>query len=144
MLNSIFLLFPRFPKASPWQLLKVGIMWEKVNPFPHNDTFLTRLGKKPFENIVRKREIACAISPFSTMFSTVSKTEIIIFVSFNLLSANAFNLVWSKILCGNGLKHGRKKCCYPDFLLVSQCFLLCPEQQFFDLHKFYCVICRRF
>ena len=45
-----------------------------------------------------------AISPFSTMFSTLSKTEIVIFVTFNLLSANAFNLVWSKILsCGNGL-----------------------------------------
>ena len=38
------------------------------------------------------------------MFSTLSKTEIIIFVTFNLSSANAFNLVWSKILsCGNGL-----------------------------------------
>ena len=45
-----------------------------------------------------------AISPFPTMFSTVSKTEIIIFVTFNLSSANAVNLVWSKILlCGNGL-----------------------------------------
>ena len=47
-----------------------------------------------------------AISPFPTMFSTLSKTEIIIFVTFNLSSANAFNLVCSKILlCGNGLKN---------------------------------------
>ena len=47
----------------------------------------TGLGKKPFEKIVGKGEIAC-----------------IIFVTFNLSSANAFNLVWSKILsCGNGL-----------------------------------------
>ena len=38
------------------------------------------------------------------MFSTLSKTEIIIFVTFNLSSANAFNLVWSKIVSrGNGL-----------------------------------------
>ena len=38
------------------------------------------------------------------MFYTLSKAEIRIFVTFNLLSANAFNLVWSKILsCGNGL-----------------------------------------
>ena len=44
------------------------------------------------------------ISPFSTIFSTVSKTEIIIFVTFNLSSANTFNLVRSKILSsGNGL-----------------------------------------
>ena len=33
------------------------------------------------------------------------QTEIIIFVTFYLSSANAFNLVWLKIvLCGNGLK----------------------------------------
>ena len=39
-----------------------------------------------------------------TMFSTLSKTEITIFVTFNLSSANAFNLVGAKILsCGNGL-----------------------------------------
>ena len=39
------------------------------------------------------------------MFSTLSKTEIITFVTFNLSSANAFSLVWSKILlCGNGLR----------------------------------------
>ena len=45
-----------------------------------------------------------AISPFPTIFSTLSKTEIIIFVTFNLSSANAFNLDWFKILsCGNGL-----------------------------------------
>ena len=38
------------------------------------------------------------------MFSSLSKSEIIIFVTFNLSSANAFNLVWSKIVsCGNGL-----------------------------------------
>ena len=40
------------------------------------------------------------------MFSTLSKTEIIIFVTFKLPSTNAFNLVWSKIwLCGNVLKY---------------------------------------
>ena len=41
------------------------------------------------------------------MFSTLSKSEIIIFVTFNLSSANAFNLVQFKILsCGNGLTSG--------------------------------------
>ena len=39
------------------------------------------------------------------MFSTLH-TEIIIFATFNMSSANAFNLVWSKILsCGNGLRY---------------------------------------
>ena len=52
----------------------------------------------------KEKLLVQAISPFPTMFSTLSKTEIIIFVTFNLLSANAFNLVWSKILSrGNGL-----------------------------------------
>ena len=51
----------------------------------------------------RKRSVQ-AISLFPTMFSPLSKTEIIIFVTFNLSSANAFNLACSKILsCGNGL-----------------------------------------
>ena len=64
------------------------------------------LGKKPFESIVEKGEIACTSNfSFPTMFSTLSKTEMIILVTFNLSSANAFNLVWSKILsCENGLK----------------------------------------
>ena len=45
-----------------------------------------------------------AISPFPTMFPTLSNMEITIFVTFNLSSANAFNLVLFKILsCGNGL-----------------------------------------
>ena len=53
----------------------------------------------PFENIVEKEKLLVqAISPFPTMFSTLSKTELIIFVTFKLSSANAFNLVWSKIL----------------------------------------------
>ena len=48
--------------------------------------------------------LVLAISPLPTMFSALSKTEITILVTFSLSSANAFNLVWSKILsCGNGL-----------------------------------------
>ena len=57
-------------------------------------------GKEAFENIVQ------TISPFPTMFSTLSKTEI--FVTFNLSSANAFNLDQSKILSsGNGLTYSQ-------------------------------------
>ena len=52
----------------------------------------------------KEKLLVQAISPFPTMFSTPSKTEIIIFVTFNLSSANAFNLVWSKTLSSsNGL-----------------------------------------
>ena len=83
------------------------LQWKHM-PLTHSHT-MTRFdgrGKKPFENIVGKREIACTSNFFfSTMFSTLSKTEMIIFVRFNLSSTNAFNLVWFKILfCGNGLK----------------------------------------
>ena len=72
---------------------------------------LTGLGKKPFENkrsllktLWEKEELLVqAISPFPTMFSTLSKTEVIIFVTFNLSSANTSYLVRSKILsCGKG------------------------------------------
>ena len=62
-----------------------------------------------------------AMSPFPTMFSTLSKTEFIIFVTFNLSSANAFNLVWSKILlCGNGLNFSLNQSKYSTDLLFFQ------------------------
>ena len=77
-----------------------------VNSFQHNDAFLTGLGKKPFENIVEKGEIACT-SNFSfshNVFSSIKDRNYHFLLYFNLSSANAFNLVLSKILlCGNGL-----------------------------------------
>ena len=54
----------------------------------------------------KEKLLVQAISPFPTMFSTLSMTEIVIFVTFNLSYANAVNLVWCKILsCGNGLNY---------------------------------------
>ena len=55
---------------------------------------LLTLRKTPLENIVGKGENAGkpAFSPFPTMFSTVSKTNFDFSVTYNLLSANAFNL----------------------------------------------------
>ena len=78
------------------------------------------------------------------MFSTQSKTKIIILANSNLLSANAFNLVTSEILSfGKGLTHSHtmppfdtpKKQAFENtvvkgeiapnkqFLLFPQCFL---------------------
>ena len=76
-------------------------------------------GKEAFEIFVGKGDIACTSNfSFPTIFSTLSKTELIIFVTFNLSSANALNLVWSKILsCGNGLKG--------EILLVTNYFPFC-------------------
>ena len=50
--------------------------------------------KKPFQNIVGKGENAGNqhFLFFPTIFSTLSKTEIIIYVTFILSSANALNL----------------------------------------------------
>ena len=65
-------------------------------------------GKEVFLKTLWEKEklLVQAISPYPTMFSTLSKTEITIFVTFNLFSTNAFNLVWSKILsCWKGLTH---------------------------------------
>ena len=76
------------------------------NSFPHNDHLLTRLGKKPFENIVGKGENAVHqhFLLFPKCFLLLSKTEMIISVIFILSSANAFNLDKVKILTsGNGL-----------------------------------------
>ena len=68
---------------------------------------LTSLKKKALENTVGKREHTYwfpAFSHFPTEFSAVSKSEITILATFNFSSANAFNLVISKILLfGNRL-----------------------------------------
>ena len=59
------------------------------------------LKKKAFENTVGKGENAGnpLFLPFSTVFSTLSKREIIVILAMlNMLSANAFNLIMSKIL----------------------------------------------
>ena len=71
---------------------------------------MTLFGKRPFENTVGKVEIACKSNFFFShhvFYSIKDRNDHFsyIFVTFNLLSANASNLVWSKILsCGNGLK----------------------------------------
>ena len=72
----------------------------------HFHTILTCLGKKPFSKHRGKRRKCWlpAFYPFPTMFSTLSKTYIIIYVTFILSSANVFNLDKVKFLSsGNGL-----------------------------------------
>ena len=57
---------------------------------------------------------------FPTLFSTLSKTEIVILATFNLLSANALNLVVSKILFfGNWFIHEK------DLVKMDQCSVDC-------------------
>ena len=75
----------------------------------------------------KEKLLVQAISPLLTMFSTLSKAEIIIFVLFNLSPANAFNLVWSKIfavweMLKNILTKG-ENVGNQHFLLLPQCFL---------------------
>ena len=56
--------------------------------------------RKPLKKLWEKEKLLeQAISPFPTMFSTLSKTEIIIFVTFNLLSANALICPGVKFCC---------------------------------------------
>ena len=55
------------------------------------------LSENPFENMVGKGESA-PFSPFPTMFSTLSKTKIVILANFIFSSPNTFNLDQSRIL----------------------------------------------
>ena len=71
-----FLLFPQYFQASCSWLVKVTLVLLTINSFPNNPP---------------------AFSPFPTMCSTISKTQIITLATFTLSSANAFNLVKSKI-----------------------------------------------
>ena len=57
-------------------------------------------GKEAYSKHCGKRR---KFSPFPTMFSSLFKTEIIIYVTFILSYANAFNLV-KFLSSGNGLK----------------------------------------
>ena len=61
-------------------------MWLKMGPFYYDRV----------KNIIGKGENAGyqhVVSPFLTMFSTLSETETIIFATSNLSSANVFNFV---------------------------------------------------
>ena len=73
---------------------------------------MKRVWERSLLKTLRKKEklLVQAISPFPTMFSTLSKTKFFKDTMFStpfllyLASANAYNLLWSKILlCGNGL-----------------------------------------
>ena len=76
----------------------IVLRWAKisvVNPFPLNDTFSQVWERSLLKTLWEKEKLLVqAISLFPTMFSTPSKTEIIIFFflkTFSLSSANAFN-----------------------------------------------------
>ena len=85
-----------------------------LNPFPHNDAFWRVWEKSLLKTLWEKEKLP-------TMFSTLSKTGIIIFVTFNLWSSDAFNLDQSKILLsGNGLSP------VPWFQTELPGFVFCP------------------
>ena len=64
------------------------------------------LKKKALENTVGNGENAGNQHVLLTVFSSLSKREIIFLATFNLSSAHAFNFVMSKILsCGKELRH---------------------------------------
>ena len=95
-----FLLFPQcFQKACSQGRKKVLLCGNGLNHSHTMTLFDGSRKKSPFQTLWEKEKLLVqAIPPFSTMFSPLSKTEFIIFVTFDLSSANAFNLVWSKIL----------------------------------------------
>ena len=69
------------------------------NSLPHNPTF-NEPNEEGFGKHFRKRRKCWkpALSPFCTMFSPLSKREIVILATFNLLSASAFDLAISNFL----------------------------------------------
>ena len=63
---------------------------------PHNPQVILILKQGAFEQIVRKVENSGNLFP--PVFSTLSRIEVITFVTLNLFSANVLNLVQEKIL----------------------------------------------
>ena len=99
----------------------MSTVFQFFNPFPHNDTFWHPWETSLLKTLWEKEKLLVTSScSFPTMFSTVSKTEIIIFVSFDLSSANAFDLDQSKMLSsGNGLMATGHKSMFSGLLLTS-------------------------
>ena len=79
---------------------KLILSFDEELLFTTESRLLTTQGKRRFESIVGKGENAVKqhFSAFPTMFPSLSNRDIIILVAFELFSANAFNLVQSKIL----------------------------------------------
>ena len=88
-------LHPR--KVSLKSLVFCRILIEEL--FTTQSWLLLTLSKKPFENIVGKGENDGNqhFLLFPTMFSSQSVTQIIIWITFEMLSANAFKLDWYQI-----------------------------------------------
>ena len=81
--------------------------------------FNTIMTNNPFVNNVGKGEmLVTSISPFPTMFSTLCRTNFTFLVTFILLSAFAFKLVWSKILFFSKELKG-KYCCIRYLTMLS-------------------------
>ena len=118
-----------------WVKLDTQLLWPgfhmsyHMDPFPHIDTFWRVWERGLLKTFWEKEKLLVqAISPFPKMFSSLSKTEIIIFVTFNLLSGNVFNLVWSKILsCGNGLNWLLNSCGLAFICLIIWNSLCCYQ-----------------
>ena len=97
--------FSRIRVRENFQIPSQSRSFTSLDPFPHNDTFWWLWERSLLKTLCEKEKLHVqAISHFPTMFSALSKTEIVIFFICNLSSANAFNLVWSQIFsCGKGL-----------------------------------------
>ena len=115
--------------------LPVDLLLRLFKTYSHKMTPLTGLGKKPFEALLEKEKLLVqAIAHFPTKcFLPYQRQKLIFFVTFNLLSANAFSLVWSKILsCGNGSEEPVQakldSACFSSFTLyrTTECLTLPP------------------
>ena len=76
-----------------------------VQPFPKQALVLTCLQYKSYENTGKRTDCSKrAISPFPTVFSTLSKNFLPFFSNVKLSSSNSYSLEVSKICClGKGL-----------------------------------------
>ena len=95
-------------------------------------------GKEAFSKHCGKRRKCWqpAFSHFPTMFSTLSNTEIIIYVTFILLSANASNMDKVKFLSsGNGLKASAQNQLHMSQLTV--CLKQCRKKKQYFFKPFF-------
>ena len=86
--------------ASGLRILKAIDLWKGVQLCTTQSRLLTTLKMKSFENIVEKGESAGKqhFFLFTSIFSTISKTNFIFSFTFILSSTSAFNLDLSKNL----------------------------------------------
>ena len=121
-----------FPKAFIFSVLKWVYMEEAANLFPHNDTFWRVWERSLFKTLWEKEKLLVqAFSPFPTMFSTLSKTDISVCYICRL---QMFSIWSGPKFCRVGMVHSSSAELH-TFFLIKLSVVWSKRQKTFKIHN---------